>query len=83
MFPWKSLLLFSVSVLSWTAILRSQNAGIAIAATVIALIALAFASHRLWKVLTSSSRRLLLWVSLGIAWFMAFLLIYLYVIPML
>lgn len=82
MFPWKCLLLFSVSVLSWTAILISQNAGMAIAATVIVLIALVFASHRLMKVFVRGSGRLLLWIFLVITWLMAFILIYLYVIPL-
>jgi len=73
-FPWKSAALLSVSLLSWAIILWSQSVGTAIAASVIALIALASASYRLWKVL-HGSRRWLLSVSIGIAWLIACLLI--------
>lgn len=79
-FPLKSTTLLVVSVLSWAAVLWFRDARVVISAGAIALITLAFASRRLWTLLHRSSKRPLLWTSLGLAWLVAFLLIYLRVV---
>jgi len=76
-FPIKSIALLMVSVLSWAAVMCFSDLKIVIPAGAIALITLASGSHRLWALLHRSSKRQLLWVSLGFAWLIAFLLIYL------
>jgi hypothetical protein len=79
-FPLKSTALLVVSVLSWAAVLRFQDARIVISAGAVALITLAFGSRRLWTLLHRRSKLSLLWASLGFAWLVAFLLIYLRVV---
>lgn len=76
-FPLKSMALLTVSILSWPAVMWFSDLRIVIPAGAIALMTLVFGSHRLWTLLYRSSKRPLLWTSLGFAWLVAFLLIYL------
>jgi len=69
-----------VSILSWAAVLWFQDASVVISAGVVALITLAFGSHRLWSLLHRSSKRPLLWTSLGFAWLAALMLIYIRIV---
>jgi hypothetical protein len=69
--------LLTVSILSWAAVMWFSDLRVVIPAGAIALITLASGSHRLWTLLYRSSKRPLLWTSLGFAWLVAFLLIYL------
>jgi len=79
-FPLKGTALLTVSILSWAGVLWFRDARVVISAGAIALITLAFASRRLWTLLHRSSKRRLLWTSLGFAWLVAFFLIYLRVV---
>jgi hypothetical protein len=79
-FPLKSSALLVVSVLSWAAVLWSRDARIVISAGTVALITLAFGSRRLWTLLHRRSKLPLLWTSLGFAWLVALLLIYLRIV---
>ena len=76
-FPLKSIALLAISLSSWTAFLRSTDARVVVPAGGLALITLAVGSRRLWTLLHGSSKSLLMWTSLGFAWFVALLLIYL------
>lgn len=75
-FPLKSIALLTVSILSGAAVLWVPDVRVVIPAAAIGLITLTFGSHRVWTLLHRSSRPLL-WSSLGFAWLVAFLLIYL------
>jgi hypothetical protein len=75
-FPFKSATLLLASVLSWAAVLCSENEKVTLFAGATGLITLAFASKRLWTLVRRSSNRPLLWVSLGVAWLVALVLIY-------
>jgi hypothetical protein len=79
-FPLKGTALLVVSVLSWVAVLWFRDARVVSSAGAVALITLAFGSRRLWTLLHRSSKRPLLWTSLGFAWLVALLLIYLRVV---
>jgi hypothetical protein len=76
-FQLKSTTLLVVSTLSWAAVLTFQDQKIVIGAGIIALVTLAFGSYHWWTLLHRSSKRPLLWASLGFAWLAALLLIYL------
>lgn len=78
--PLKSTALLVVSVLSWAAVLWFRDARFVISAGAVALITLAFASRRLWTLLHRRSKLPLLWTSLGFAWLVALLLIYLRIV---
>ena len=81
-FPRKSEALLTASALSWATVLWAQDAGITIAAGAIGLLTLVFASRHLWTLRSLNSRRssLLIWASLGFAWLMGFLLIYIRIV---
>lgn len=66
-----------ISVLSWVAVLWFRDVRIVIPAAVIAMTFLALASRRMWIVLRGGPRRLLSLFCIGVAWFVAILLIYL------
>ena len=76
-FPSRGAALLTVSVLSWAAVLWFRDVRGIIAAGTVAVVTLAFGSYRLWTLLHRGSKRLLLWISLGLAWLAALLLIYL------
>jgi hypothetical protein len=76
-FPVKRAALLTASLLSWAAVLLFRDESVVILAGAIGLITLALGSGRLWALLHRSSKRLLLWASLGFAWLAALLLIYL------
>jgi hypothetical protein len=78
--PLKGAALLMVSILSWAAVLAFRDVRAVIAAGTVAAAALVFGSYRVWTVLHPSSKRPLLWASLGFAWLAALLLIYLRVV---
>jgi hypothetical protein len=75
--PLRSIALLAISLSSWTAILWSADNRVVIAAGGVALITLAIGSRRLWALLRGTSKSPLMWSSLGFAWLLALLLIYL------
>ena len=72
----QSTALLTTCILSWAAVLWFRDPRVVILAAIPGLITLAFGSHRLWTLL-HSTKRPLLWTSLGFVWFVALLLIYL------
>jgi hypothetical protein len=75
--PLKSFGLLAASILSWVAVMWFADVRIVIPAGAIGLVTLAFGSHRLWTLVRRYSPRWLLWGSIGLAWLIAVLLIYL------
>jgi hypothetical protein len=75
-FHLNSAALLTISSLSWVAVLWFQDVRVVILSGAVALVTLAFGSHRLWILLHYGPKPTLLWVSLCSAWLMAFLLIY-------
>ena len=78
--PRKSTGLLIACVLSWAAVMWSHDVRVVIPAAAAGLIFLAFGSHRMWNLLRRNSPGWLLWGSIGAAWLMAILLIYLRVV---
>jgi hypothetical protein len=75
--PLKGKALLTVSALSWAGVLWFRDVRAIIAAGIVAVVTLGFGSYRVWTLLYRRSRRRLLWISLGLAWLVALLLIYL------
>lgn len=78
--PLKGAALLMVSILSWAGVLTFRDVRAVIAAGTVAVAALALGSYRARTLLRHSSKRPLLWASLGFAWLAALLLIYLRVV---
>lgn len=78
--PSKSTGLPAAFILSWAAVMWFHDARIVIPAAGAGLIFLAFGSRRMWTLLRRNSPGWLLWASIGSAWLMAILLIYLRVV---
>ena len=78
--PLKTTALLAAAIISWTAAMWSRDVGVVILSGTAGLITLAIASHSVWTVLHSRVKRPLLWASLGGAWLMAILVIYLRVV---
>jgi hypothetical protein len=76
-FPLKTTVLLAAAILSWTAVIWFRDVWVVILAGTGGLITLAIGSHSVWTMLHSRVRRPLLWASLGCAWLMAILVIYL------
>ncbi len=76
-FPLKTTALLAAAVLSWAAVMWFRDVRVVILSGIVGLITLAMGSYSVWAMLHSQVRRPLLWVSLGSAWLMAILLIYL------
>jgi hypothetical protein len=79
-FPLKTTALCAAAILSWTAVIWFRDVGVVIISGTGGLITLAIGSHSVWTMLHSQVRRSLLWASLGCAWLMAILVIYLRVV---
>lgn len=80
LFPSKSLVLPSISLLSWATMLLFRDVRVVISTGVIALVTLAIGSHGLWASVHRGPKRLLMWLSLGFMWLLAILVIYLRVV---
>ena len=76
-FSLKTTALLAAAILSWTGVVWFRDVGVVIVSGTGGLITLAIGSHSVWTMLHSRVRRPLLWASLGCAWLMAILLIYL------
>ena len=76
-FPLRDTVLLLVAFLGWAAVLGLRNKWGLLAGGSVAIVTLAFGSCRLWTLLHRSSKRLLLWASLGFIWLVALLFIYL------
>ena len=76
-FSLKTTALLAAAILSWTGVVWFRDVGVVILSGTGGLITLAIGSHSVWTMLHSRVRRPLLWASLGCAWLMAILLIYL------
>ena len=76
-FPLKTTALLAAAVLSWAAVMWFRDVRVVILSGIVGLITLAMGSYSVWAMLHSQVRRPLLWASLGSAWLMAILLIYL------
>ena len=79
-FRLRSSALLVIAFLSWGAVLWLRDKRGIIVAGIVAVVALAFGSYRLWALLHRSSKRSLLWGTLGFTWLMALLIIYFRVI---
>ena len=79
-FPLQTTALLAAAILSWTAVMWFRDVRVVIVSGTGGLITLAIGSHSVWTMLHSRVRRPLLWASLGCAWLMAILLIYLRVV---
>lgn len=79
-FPLRNVVLVTVSVLSWIAVLCFANARIVISAGAIALLTLAEASKRLWALAHTGMNRVLVRVCLGFVWFSAIIVLYLRIV---
>ncbi len=75
-FPLKTTALLVMACLSWGAALWLRDRLGILAAGTVAVVTLTLGSHRLWTLLHRSSKRSLLWASLGFAWLVALVLIY-------
>jgi hypothetical protein len=78
--PLRSFGLLTGSILSWVAVMWFRDMSIVIVAAAIGLLTLAFGSHRLWTLARRYTPRWLLWGSIGSAWLIAIMLIYLRVV---
>lgn len=78
--PLKTTALLAAAILSWTAMMWFRDVGVVILSGTGGLITLAIGSHSVWTMLHSRIRNPLLWASLGCAWLMAILSIYLRVV---
>jgi hypothetical protein len=78
--PLKTTALLAAAIISWTAAMWSRDVGVVILSGTAGLITLAIGSHSVWTALHSRVKRPLLWASLGGAWLMAILVIYLRVV---
>jgi hypothetical protein len=76
-FPLKTTALLAAAILSWAAVMWFRDVRLVILSGTGGLITLAIGSHSVWTMLHSQVRRPLVWASLGCAWLMAILLIYL------
>jgi hypothetical protein len=79
-FPLKTTALLAAAILSWAAVMWFRDVKVVILSGTGGLITLAIGSHSVWTMLHSRVRRPLLWASLGCAWLLAILLIYLRVV---
>lgn len=70
----------TISILSWAAVLWSRDLRLVIPAAVVAITLLALGSRRVWIVLRRAPKRFFSLVCLGLAWFIAILVIYLRVV---
>lgn len=78
--PLKTTALLAAAILCWAAVMWFSDVRVVILSATGGLITLAIGSHSVWAMLHSRVRRPLLWASLGCAWLMAILLIYLRVV---
>ena len=78
--PLKTTALLAAAILCWAAVMWFRDVRVVILSATGGLITLAIGSHSVWAMLHSRVRRPLLWASLGCAWLMAILLIYLRVV---
>ena len=79
-FPLKTFALLAAAILSWTTAMWSRDVAVVVLSGAAGLITLAIGSHSMWTMLRSRVRPPLLWASLGGAWLMAILAIYLRVV---